>query len=132
MNITCDYCPFQKACDFLMIDCNAKTEKDRSGGLRMSLLIKGMDIPKGSSNFVKTAYTCDLVISKDGKHELVNCGARYSCYEISTPHGRLIDENDVIREIQRFKGYLDEDMIWRIEFAIKNRTETIIEAEDEP
>ena len=96
----------------------------------MSLLVKGMYMPKGSSNLVRTAYHCDLVFSKDGKHELVECGARYSCYEILTPHGRLIDENDVIREIRRFKGYLDEDMIWRIEFAIKNRTKTIIEAED--
>ena len=37
---------------------------------------------------------------------------------------RLIDEAKVINEIERFKGYLDDDMIMRIKIAI-NRLPTI-------
>lgn len=31
---------------------------------------------------------------------------------------KLINLSEVINEIERFKGYLDEDMIWRIKFTI--------------
>ena len=37
---------------------------------------------------------------------------------------RLIDEAKVINEIERFKGYLDDDMIMRIKIAI-NKLPTI-------
>lgn len=37
---------------------------------------------------------------------------------------RLIDLSEVINEIERFKGYFDEDMILRIKIAI-NRLPTI-------
>ena len=100
----------------------------------MSLLIKGMDMLNGSSNLVKTAYTCDLVISKDGKHELVERGARYSCYEISTPHGRLIDADEAIEYIKSL--YCDncgddcDACIYSTFINYINDRPTVIEAED--
>ena len=33
--------------------------------------------------------------------------------------GRLLDEDDVLKEIDRWNGYLDEDMITRIKIGIK-------------
>lgn len=47
------------------------------------------------------------------------------------PHGRLIEEADAEKEVERFLGYLDEDMIYRIKFAIRANAPTIIPASEE-
>lgn len=45
-------------------------------------------------------------------------------------HGRLIDEKDVFSVLDRFIGYLDEDMIERLKIKIAAGTETIVEARE--
>lgn len=46
-------------------------------------------------------------------------------------HGRLIDADDVKKNHEKWIGYLDEDMIARLNIAIDNHVKTIIEAESE-
>ena len=46
-------------------------------------------------------------------------------------HGRLVDVEDVKDNIRKWRGYLDEDMIGRINFAMDNHIPTIIESNKE-
>lgn len=41
---------------------------------------------------------------------------------------KLVNLSEVINEIEKFKGYLDEDMIWRIKFAINRLPATDAES----
>lgn len=59
----------------------------------MSLFISGMDIPKNKGLF----YDCLLSLSFDGSCELVFNGKSYPVIEIPTPHGDLIDRDDLLR-----------------------------------
>lgn len=44
-------------------------------------------------------------------------------------HGRLIDAEDVKNNHEKWLGYLDEDMIARLNIAVDNHVKTIIEAD---
>ncbi len=44
-------------------------------------------------------------------------------------HGKLVDIEDVKDNIRKWRGYLDEDMMTRINFAMDNHIPTIIEAD---
>lgn len=44
-------------------------------------------------------------------------------------HGRLVESNQVAKMIDRWTGYLDEDMIYRIKFALNRDVPTIVPAE---
>ena len=46
-------------------------------------------------------------------------------------HGRLVESNQVAKMIDRWIGYLDEDMIYRIKFALNRDVPTIVPAEAE-
>ena len=100
----------------------------------MSVLIKGMDMPHHAAvNGEKdTAYKCVILAHPDNSVELVidtNFASaydnghniqRYLITEISTPHGRLIDENELLRHKYGFSQ--------TARTIIKN-TDAIIEAE---
>ena len=47
--------------------------------------------------------------------------------KLSKGHGKLVDIEDVKDNIRKWKGYLDEDMITRINFTMDNNIPTIIE-----
>lgn len=57
----------------------------------MSLLIKGLDIPKVCGNYIGK-YT--LCVSEDGISVVDVDGKLYKCVEIQT-HGTLVDVNDL-------------------------------------
>nr|WP_316621097.1 hypothetical protein [uncultured Ruminococcus sp.] len=83
----------------------------------MSLLIKGMDMPKQTEvqtdkgtlklwtirnwkvgqdvQFGAAKIPCDLSFNHDGTIHLSVLGRKYSLTEVSTPHGRLIDADDI-------------------------------------
>lgn len=44
-------------------------------------------------------------------------------------HGKLVDVEDVKNNIRKWRGYLDEDMMARINFTMDNNIPTIIEAD---
>lgn len=44
-------------------------------------------------------------------------------------HGKLVDIEDVKDNIRKWRGYLDEDMMTRINFTMDNNIPTIIESD---
>lgn len=46
-------------------------------------------------------------------------------------HGDLKDVNDIIRNNKRWVGYLDEDMIARLDIAVDKHVRTIVPADKE-
>ena len=100
----------------------------------MSLIIKGLRLPKHADvNGEKdTAYKCLILAHSDNSVELVIDTAfaspydnghniqRYPLTEIPTPHGRLIDENELLRHKYGFSQ--------TARVIIKN-TDAVIEAE---
>ena len=106
----------------------------------MSLIIKGMSLPKHAdvSGEKDTAYKCLILAHSDNSVELVIDTAfaspydnghniqRYPLTEIPTPHGRLIDADELIRCIEHAFG--DKDIVKLVTNNIE-RQPTIIEAE---
>ena len=106
----------------------------------MSILIKGMEMPKhaGVNEDKYTVYRCIVIAHPDNSAELVidtefaspydngHNVKRYPLVEVPTPHGRLIDADELI-------GYLNEwlsDSVALFGFTrIINHQPTIIEAE---
>lgn len=114
----------------------------------MSVLIKGMGIPKHAAvNGEKdTAYKCVILAHPNNSVELVidikfasaydngHNIQRYPITEIPTPHGRLIDADELFCEIDGIKGwdYGDEsDMAISAAEALSaiDDSPTVIEAE---
>ncbi|MBQ1308072.1 MAG: hypothetical protein IIY54_00075 [Ruminococcus sp.] len=107
----------------------------------MSLIIKGMKLPQHAAvNGEKgTAYKCVILAHPDNSVELVidikfasayDNGHNIQSYpltEIPTPHGDLVDRDDLIDEINRvtFVKRYDYD----VAYNIVTDAETIIEAE---
>lgn len=108
----------------------------------MSAMIKGIEIPNG-------CYYCPILQSSDGCFDF-ECPfnsyllwhnaedvIRYrpdSCplVEIPTPHGRLIDADELIKKLERHRDMCgDIEIQHGIDMAIRilNNTPTIIEAE---
>ena len=100
----------------------------------MSVLIKGMEMPKhaGVNEDKDTVYRCIVIAHPDNSAELVidtefaspydngHNVKRYPLVEIPTPHGRLIDENELLRHKYGFSQ--------TARVIIKN-TDAVIEAE---
>lgn len=106
----------------------------------MSLIIKGMSLPKHSAtNGEKdTAYRCIVLAHPDNSVELVIDTAfaspydnghniqRYPLTEIPTPHGRLIDADKLL---ESFGKAIEEDNHFVNFFSLVDKAPTIIEAE---
>ena len=100
----------------------------------MSILIKGMEMPKhaGVNEDKDTVYRCIVIAHPDNSAELVIDTEFASPYdnghnvkrcplvEVPTPHGRLIDENELLRHKYGFSQ--------TARVIIKN-TDAVIEAE---
>ena len=100
----------------------------------MSILIKGMEMPKhaGVNEDKDTVYRCIVIAHPDNSAELVIDTEFASPYDnghnvkrcplvkIPTPHGRLIDENELLRHKYGFS---------QTARVIIKTTDAVIEAE---
>ena len=107
----------------------------------MSILIKGMEMPKhaGVNEGKDTVYRCIVIAHPDNSAELVIDTEFASPYdnghnvkrcplvEIPTPHGDLVDRDDLIDEINRVTFVKRYD--YNVAYNIVTDAETIIEAE---
>lgn len=99
----------------------------------MSLLVKGMDMPKDYKHrdvtLDRTTDDGTLWLSVyDFDSEAMNYSYRsYPLSEIPTPHGRLIDADELTRYIEH--AYGDRDIVKLVTNNIA-RQQTIIEAEE--
>ena len=79
-----------------------------------------------------------LIRNKDmlsGNYEVETLDMLTDAFSKATPlpkgHGKLVDIEDVKDNIRKWRGYLDEDMMARINFTMDNNIPTIIEADKE-
>ena len=91
----------------------------------MSILIKGMDMPKASNE------DCIAVIRSNGKVEVWQTGTREfeaKAIQIPTPHGRLIDKDELLSHLKKDPLF---DLVERygVSGVIESRP-TILEAEE--
>lgn len=107
----------------------------------MSLIIKGMELPQhvAVNGEKDTAYKCVILAHPDNSVELVidtkfasaydngHNIQRYPITEIPTPHGDLVDRDDLIDEINRVT--FAERYDYNVAYDIVTSAETIIEAE---
>ena len=65
----------------------------------MSLIIKGMEMPKSN-----TMFTVTLRVRQDGTAEFVSTSGKtvksFPMIEVPTPHGRLIDEEAIYNNVK--------------------------------
>ena len=89
------------------------------------ILIKGMEIPDFLPDLTLphavTTYNCSIDVLPNGNAHLMFRGKSYSIIEIPTPHGRLIDADELIERIERFRDIhnyypadIDATMRWFI------------------
>lgn len=88
----------------------------------MSILIKGMEMPIKKNGAV-------LIIYPDGKSAFED-GKTYQAVPVP-PHGDMKDINHINQVLDRFSGYLDDDMIYRLKIAIGRDAPTVIPASKE-
>lgn len=97
----------------------------------MSLIINGMSLPSECSECLFSCYD----VSVGAPAECIILGERSARYsrlkkcpltEIPTPHGRLIDADELTRRIER--AYGDKDIVKLVTNNIA-RQQTIVEAE---
>ena len=85
----------------------------------MSILIKGMEMPKSN-----TMFTVTLRVRQDGTAEFISTSRKtvksFPMIEVPTPHGRLIDANELLRHKYRFS---------QTARVIIKTTDAVIEAE---
>ena len=85
----------------------------------MSILIKGMEMPKSN-----TMFTVTLRVRQDGTAEFISTSRKtvksFPMIEVPTPHGRLIDENELLRHKYGFS---------QTARVIIKTTDAVIEAE---
>lgn len=100
----------------------------------MSLLIKGVDMPK---NMFMKDYT--LRVRQDGTAELIDraIGKSYDVIDVPTPHGRLIDVDELMKVIEAndytLRSYYNTTDRGMFTIGIKQAIDeapTIIEAEE--
>ena len=89
----------------------------------MSILIKGMEMPKSN-----TMFTVTLRVRQDGTAEFISTSGKtvksFPMIEVPTPHGRLIDADEIekcVHEWYDVGEYVFADTI--------RNADTIIEAE---
>ena len=92
----------------------------------MSVLIKGMEIPKSN-----TMFTVTLRVRQDGTAEFISTSGKtvksFPMIEVPTPHGDLVDRDDLIDEINRVTFVKRYD--YNVAYNIVTDADTIIEAE---
>lgn len=92
----------------------------------MSLLIKGMEMPKSN-----TMFTVTLRVRQDGTAEFISTSGKtvksFPMIEVPTPHGDLIDSDDVIDEINRVTFVSQYD--YNTAYNIVEQADAVIEAE---
>lgn len=88
----------------------------------MSLLIKGMDMPRNKGLF----YDLLLSLSLDGSGEIFFNGKSYPITEIPSSHGRLIDADKLSISILKAMNNGMFDSI----IGLIDKAPTIIEAEE--
>ena len=91
----------------------------------MSLIIKGLDMPKASNE------DCIAVIRSNGKVEVWQTGTKEfeaQAIQIPTPHGRLIDKDELLSHLRKDPLF---DLVERygVSGVIESRP-TILEAEE--
>ena len=91
----------------------------------MSILIKGMEMPKSN-----TMFTVTIRVRQDGTAEFISTSGKtvksFPMIEVPTPHGRLIDADKFKEEIES----VYEDALWlKTYFEFLDESPTIIEAE---
>jgi len=91
----------------------------------MSILIKGIEMPKGNS-------TINMLIYADGTVYTGHVNdSRYSAVSVPTPHGDLVDRNELMTDvIDSDLDHLQRDD-WEEVIQIVQDAPTIIEAEEE-
>ena len=91
----------------------------------MSVLIKGMEMPQGNS-------TINVLIYADGTVYTGHVNdSRYSAVSVPTPHGDLVDRNELMTDvIDSDLDHLQRDD-WEEVIQIVQDAPTIIEAEEE-
>lgn len=91
----------------------------------MSVLIKGMEMPKSN-----TMFTVTLRVRQDGAAEFISTSGKtvksFPMIEVPTPHGRLIDADKLL---ESFSEALDEDRHFVNFFALVDDSPTVIEVE---
>lgn len=88
----------------------------------MSILVKGMKMPPNCYECPLNPLWCDGVCDQN------DC----PLVEIPTPHGRLIDADTMIKEIERWKDHPNQYIRNRNKDFIfyLNDAETVVESED--
>ena len=110
----------------------------------MSILIKGMEMPKHSAldgekdTFYKGAIavhkdgTAEMVIFRESAHVFALCNKihldKFSLVAVPTPHGDLVDRDDLIDEINRVT--FAERYDYNVAYDIVTSAETVIEMEE--
>ena len=93
----------------------------------MSILIKGMEMPKSN-----TMFTVTLRVRQDGTAEFISTSGKtvksFPMVEVPTPHGDLIDSDDVIDEINRVTFVSQYD--YNTAYNIVEQADAVIEAEE--
>lgn len=93
----------------------------------MSILIKGMEMPKSN-----TMFTVTLRVRQDGTAEFISTSGKtvksFPMIEVPTPHGDLIDSDDVIDEINRVTFVNQYD--YNTAYNIVEQADVVIEAEE--
>ena len=84
----------------------------------MSLILKGIDLPKDEEPSLKLLIASDGDVYKRTKDDLIFIGTNAQAIQIPTPHGRLIDADKVF-----CYNFWDEQNI--------DNAPTILEAEEE-
>ena len=95
----------------------------------MSILIKGMDMPKSCSDCeIRIECGCKVANSSGWLNNKIDDHCPFAFAEVPTPHGRLIEADKLMDKIRRY----DDGELWREEevyFTVKGMP-TIIEAEE--
>ena len=92
----------------------------------MSILIKGMEMPKSN-----TMFTVTLRVRQDGTAEFISTSGKtvksFPMIEVPTPHGDLIDSADIIDEINRVTFVSQYD--YNTAYDIVGQADVVVEAE---
>lgn len=101
-----------------------------------------IDIPEETKEFIDNTSFVDyetnifdptLIITDKKKTITIldMLDAIRNCTPLPKGHGKLINADDVKANHKRWTGYLDDDMITRLNIAVDKHIPTIIEADEE-
>lgn len=94
----------------------------------MSVIIEGLTLPKHNPKEIdKNVLIGYAIVKEDNTAELCLEGVRYLIKMLPTPHGDLVDRDDLIDEINRVTFVKRYD--YNVAYNIVTDADTIIEAE---